>query len=305
MPPGALPAGGTERPADPSLLGLRLPASGPARRPTRTDDEWAEEFRSGAGRGRAAAAAGGRAGGLLPERRTRLVRRARPGGPPRLDADPGVHAGLRSGGVRRGRRSPARWPRWRTRSSVPIPTRQADLADTSPIADLALRDALPQRARGGEVRPEPRRARCGLQGGAHRRRLGRDPRRLPALPSRHAAVRQRRPGSGRRPARCWISWSRATRCRADCCCRTASARRSTASGGSLGFAPTLDGGGGRPDAQDAGPVVRRFPERSSAIGGLPRAARAASMCRGQLLGRAPGEPGAVSLGQDHAARTTS
>ena len=64
--------------------------------------------------------------------------------------------------------------------------------------DLARGDAVLQRARRREVRAEPRGARRRLQGRADRRRLRRDLRRLSALPARHAALRQRRPGSGGR-----------------------------------------------------------------------------------------------------------
>ena len=74
--PARRPAG---MPAAP-LLGFRLPAGGPGARPTRSDEDCGRGVPAGARRGGPAPAPGRRAGRLLPQRRARLVRRARPGG---------------------------------------------------------------------------------------------------------------------------------------------------------------------------------------------------------------------------------
>ena len=66
----------------------------------------------------------------------------------------------------------------------PIPITQSDLADHFADAVVARRDAGDQRARRGQVPAQPRRAGCRLQGGAHGRRVRRDPRRLPPFPPR-------------------------------------------------------------------------------------------------------------------------
>ena len=92
--------------------------------------------------------------------------------------------------------SPARWPARRGR--VP-PDPDPAIRPRRPLrrCDLAGRDARVQRPRRGEVPAQPGRARRRLQGRADRRRLGRDPRRLPPLPAGHGAAQL----AGTRPVR--------------------------------------------------------------------------------------------------------
>ena len=146
--------------------------------------------------------------------------RARGAAPSR--ADPRVHPDLRHGRIRRrcDRREMAAHA---GAEFFPIPIRQCDLADHFCRRHLALRDAVRQRARRREVPAEPRGARRGLQGGADRRGIRRDSRRLSALPPRHAALQHAGPGPARSSQRCSPSWTRRTRSRGACCCRTAKA----------------------------------------------------------------------------------
>ena len=145
-----------------------------------------------------------RAGGLLPERRDRFVRRAGPGGAASQRSDPRLHADLRPRRLRRERHR-ARDGRARRRRVPSDPDPAGRSRRQLRRRDLAQRDDVHQRARRRQVRAQPGGARCRLQGRAHRRRLRRDPRRLPALPPRHAAVRQRGPGSGDRRRGCSTS----------------------------------------------------------------------------------------------------
>ena len=135
---------------------------------------------------------------------------------------------------------------------------------------LARGDVLPQRPRRREVRAEPSRTGRGLQGGAHRRRLRRDSRRLPPFPPGHAALRQRRPGPGGHPLAdgpAGAEQYRVARAAAPRW-RGGVARRTPAR---PGIRADLDGGGRRPHAQDAGPVGGRLPGRVRGARALPRA----------------------------------
>ena len=196
---GPLPARRPEWHADSPLLGLRLPAGGPSGR-VALGRRVGRGVPSGARERGPASAARGRAGGLLSERRARLVRRARPRRSPRGRADPCLHARVRPGCLRRGG-DRAGDGRPGQRRVLPHSHTAGRSGRRLRRRDLALGDVLPQRPRRREVRAEPSRAGRGLQGGAHRRRLRRDSRRLPPFPPGHAALRQRRPGPGGRSAR--------------------------------------------------------------------------------------------------------
>ena len=148
-------------------------------RPAGPDAEYAERFRARPGRGGPPAPAGRRAGRLLPQRRDRLLRRAGPGGDAPERSDPGLHADLRPGRLRRGGHRP-RDGGARRRRVPPDPDPAVRPGRPLRRRDLPGRDALLQRPRRGEVPAEPGRARRRVQGRADRRRRRRDPRRLSA-----------------------------------------------------------------------------------------------------------------------------
>jgi hypothetical protein len=111
------------------------------------------------------------AGGLLPQWRTRFMRHA---GFRRAEfqlADPGVHAHVRSGRLRRRRHRPR--DGGASRREFPAHSGQA-VRHRGPLRgrDLAFRDAVQQRPRCLEVPSQPRGARRWLQGRLYRRRLG-------------------------------------------------------------------------------------------------------------------------------------
>ena len=85
----------------------------------------------------------------------------------------------------------------------PIPIRQDDLADHFADAIVQSRDVRINAHGVAKYLLEPRRPRRRLQGRDHGRRIGRDPRRLRALPPRHAALQPRRAGSRPTSRSCW------------------------------------------------------------------------------------------------------
>ena len=287
-----------------TATGISTTRSANGSTPKRSDEEYAERVRRGAGRGGAASAARRRAGRLLSQRRPRLLQRAGPGRPAPARADPRLHAHLR----------PAAYDEGAIAREMAAHAGAEFCPDPDPAGgsrrplrrrDLARGDALRQRARRREVRPQPGGARRRVQGRAHRRGLGRDPGGLSPLPARHAALRQRRAGSGGDPIAAGRSWSRAIRSRAACCCPTATPRRSRDVRRVLGFVPSwLETAGAagctrcrRSGADDFRGRVRRCTSRIAACW-------AASTCAASCRPRA-GEPGRCTCGPRPCCPTTS
>ncbi len=177
------------------LLGFRLPTHGRSATAVQRSRAHRADARH-AGRGRPHPLAGRRAGGLLSERRARFVCAVGPGLAASPRPDRGLYAVLRHRAVqRRARRQGDGGPR---RRALPSAARHANAIGRQLCRrHLAQRDADQQPARRGQVHAQRDGSRQGLQGGAHRRRLGRDPGRLCALSPRHAAVQFGGPGPGR------------------------------------------------------------------------------------------------------------
>ncbi len=289
-----LPAGDARRDPRASVLGLRLPARrrGHARR------RRCRECRAPPGcprRSRPAASAGRCPGRLLPQRRAGLLLGDRPRGETPLPPDPGVHADIRFAGLRR--------ERHRTGDGGPVGRRVLPGADSPgrsrrPLrgCDLARGDSLLQRARRRQVRSLARGARRRIQGRSDGGGFRRDLRRLSPFPTRHAALRQRRPGSRGRPG----SARAARACQPGVPRSPPSGRRGRVDGGrpaNAGVHAVVDRGDlGRP-LQDAGPPDRG---RSGGVLGprlLPRAAQQPRRSRSAGRTRA-GPPVALPLEQD-------
>ncbi len=141
----------------------------------------------------------------------------------------------------------------------------------------------------------------GLQGRAHRRGLGRDLRRLSALPARHAALRQRRPGPGQEVAICSRAGEGESGLARPPAARTARGSPPTSVRRALGIHAVVDRGAGRRTLQAARRCTPRTTSRDRRERPVPGAAR---QPRRPAPARRPsaGAPVSLPVGQDRARR---
>ena len=234
---GTSAAGHRRRRAPAPLLGPSAAGTADQRAERSPDDG----TRRGTGRDQGATGRGGtpeaarrRAGRLLPERRPRLLRRSdlgHPGsGPGRSTPSPAFdHADYDEAPLAEEHRGA------RAQSSPCL--RSEHLADASrPRSGTPRRPASMRTGR--QVPAQPGGARCRLQGGADRRRLGRTVRRLPVFPPGHALNNTQ----GQNPATvrgCCRGSTRPTMCPTASSCRRATAVPNDCVRRTLGFVPTI------------------------------------------------------------------